>query len=125
MISSQDEAISLLSKWKADRKAIMLVVSDGPPDDPAVFLLSVTGVVKDLTTSWVEVSSGTNICRLRLDLPGTCFSYIESRDPRLHMDDSDREDAERLFEGCLSLNFINETFCVFNVLREEMGIDEE
>jgi hypothetical protein len=124
MISSPDEAMALLSKWKADEKSIMLVVSDGPPDDPGTFLVGMTGVIGELTGSWVEVSSGTSGCRLRLDVPGTCFTYIESRDPRLHMDQREREDAERLFEGCLSLNYADDKFCVFNVLREDGGFDE-
>jgi hypothetical protein len=125
MISSLDEAMSLLRKWKADRNSIVLVVSDGSPDDPELFLFSISGVVNELTDSWVEVRRGTNCCRLRLDQPGACFTYIEARDPRLLIDDRDREDVERLFEGCLSVSFPGETFCVFNVLREEGDIDEE
>jgi len=125
MTSSLDEAISLLSRWKAAGNSMLLVVSDGSPEDPGAFLFSVSGVVEELTGSWVEVSSGNNRCRLRLDQPGTCFTYVESRDRRLLLDDRDREDVERLFEGCLSLTFIDETFGVFNVLREDGGIDEE
>ncbi len=30
-----------------------------------------------------------------------------------------------MFEGCLSVSFPDETFCVFNVLREAPDIDEE
>jgi hypothetical protein len=125
MISSLDEAMSLLSKWKAEGASIVLFMSDGPPDDPESFFFSITGGVRGLSASWVEVSRGTNCCRLRLNLPGTTFHYVESRDPGLLIGDRDREDAERLFEGCLSVSYDDGTFCVFNVLREGTRNDWE
>jgi hypothetical protein len=125
MRSSLDEAISLLSKWKADRKSIVLLVSNGPPDNPESFMFKITGVVKEISGSWVGVASGTNYCCLKLNRPGARFEYVESRDPKLLLDDRDRDDAERMFEGILSVDFLDEIFCVFNVLREERGTDEE
>jgi hypothetical protein len=125
MISSHDEAMSLLSKWKADGTTIIVFMSDGPPDDPDTFFFSMTGRVRELSATWVEVAKGTHICRLRLDLPGTVFHYIESRDAGLHLAESDRDDAELLFEGCLSLDFDDGKFFVFNALREGPSNDEE
>ncbi len=125
MISSRDEAIALLKKWKADRAVIVLFVSNGPPDDPDTFFFSITGTVKEVSTLWLRISRRTNIFRLRLDLPGTSFHYVESRDPALQLADSDREDADQLFEGCLSMNLADGTFCAFNALRERADDDED
>jgi hypothetical protein len=123
MISSLDEAVALLSKWKTDGTSIILFVSDGPPDDPESFFFSMTGSVEGVSSLWVELSRGTNRFRLRMNEPGTTFHYVESRDPRLQIDDADREDAEFLFEGVLSMNFDNGMFCAFNALRPGAGSD--
>jgi hypothetical protein len=124
MVSSQDEAIAILRKWKAERAVVVIFVSNGPPDDPDTFFFSLTGTVKQASTSWLRISKGTNVFRLRLDLPGTSFHYVESRDPALQLGERDREDAELLFEGCLSMNLADGTFCAFNALRERAEEDE-
>ena len=125
MVSSQDEAIAILRKWKADRAKVVIFVSNGPPDDPDTFFFSLTGTVKQASTSWLRISKGTNVFRLRMDLPGTSFHYVESRDPELQLGEREREDAEELFEGCLSINLADGTFCAFNALKEISGEDED
>jgi len=89
MQSSLDEAISLLSKWRATRKALVLIVSDGSPDDPQSFRFKIAGVVKEIEGSWVGLASGPTYGCLKLSRPGTRFEYVEFRDAGLLIDDFD------------------------------------
>lgn len=118
MISTLDEVIFLLRKWEADQLQVVLIVSNGPPDDPKSLFVSVAGEVTVVSGSWVEVARDTHCCRLRLDVEGTSFQYVESRDPRLAMEDGDRELAEELFDGNLSVSYADGTFAVFTGLRQ-------
>jgi hypothetical protein len=123
MKSSLDEALALLMKWKSDANRIVFIVCDGPPDEPESFFFGVTGYIKRLSESWVEVCSGINRCHLRLNLPGTIFQYVETQDRRLAMDDEDRQEAGEMFEGCLSISRADGTFGVLNVLRQKGNPD--
>jgi hypothetical protein len=118
MTSTLDEVIILLKKWEADQLQVVLIVSNGPPDDPESYFFSVTGYVTIVSGFWVEVARDTDCCRLRLDMQGTSFQYVESRDPRLTMEDGDRELAEELFDGNLSVSYADGAFAVLTGLRE-------
>jgi hypothetical protein len=121
MKSSLDEVLSLLNKWKADKKLIVVAVSDGDPSNPDSFIFKITGGVKEISNSWVGIAGGPSYCCLNLTRPGARYDYIELRDPKLPITEQDRVDAERLFEGILSVDFDDELFYVFNVLR--VGLD--
>jgi hypothetical protein len=121
MKSTLDEVLSLLNKWKADKKLLVIAVSDGDPSNPDSFLFKITGTVKEISSSWVGIAGGPSYCCLRLVRPGARYDYIELRDPRLPISDQDRNDAEQLFEGILSVDFDDELFYVFNVLRVDLG----
>jgi hypothetical protein len=120
MKSTLDEVLSLLNKWKADKKLLVIAVSDGDPSNPDSFLFKITGTVKEISSSWVGIAGGPSYCCLRLVRPGARYDYIELRDPRLPISDQDRNDAEQLFEGILSVDFDDELFYVFNVLRVDL-----
>jgi hypothetical protein len=125
MKSSLDEVLSLFNKWKADKKLIVVAVSDGDPGNPDSFLFKITGAVKEISSSWVGIAGGPSYCCLKLVRPGARYDYIELRDPKLPITDQDRIDAEGLFEGILSVDFDDELFYVFNVLRVDLNLEPE
>jgi hypothetical protein len=127
MHSSLDEVISLLNKWKADKKLIVVAASDGDPSNPDSFIFNITGRVKEISSSWVGIEGGPSYCCLNLVRPGASYDYVELSDPKIPITDQDRIAAERLFEGVLSVGFDDELFYVFNVMRVDLntGPDNE
>jgi hypothetical protein len=101
---------------------ILVSASDGNPSDPDSFLFRVTGVIKEVSNSWVAIEGGPSYCCVKLDRPGARFDYLEFRDPKIPITDQDRIDAERLFEGALSIDYDDELFYVFNVMRVDLTI---
>jgi hypothetical protein len=81
MKSTLDEVLSLLNKWKADKKLLVIAVSDGDPSNPDSFLFKITGTVKEISSTWVGIAGGPSYCCLRLVRPGARYDYIELRDP--------------------------------------------
>jgi hypothetical protein len=84
-----------------------------------------TGRVKEISSSWVGIAGGASYCCLKLTRPGASFDYVELRDPKLPLDDQERDDADRLLEGCLTVDFFDETFYVFHVLRKDHDGDPD
>ena len=125
MHSSLDEVISLLNKWKADKKLIVVAVSDGDPSNPDSFIFNITGGVKEISNSWVGIEGGPSYGCLNLVRPGASYDYVELSDPKLPITDQDRIDAERLFEGILSVGFDDELFYVLNVMRADLNEDPD
>lgn len=121
MTSSLESAISLLNKWKADELLVNVGFFDGPLQSPRSFAFSITGVLTRVSENWVEILSGADSLRLRLDLPGVRFEYVEPRDRSLREVGFCEETAElagRLVEGNLSVTWEDGNFCVFSALRE-------
>ncbi len=125
MNSSLDEVLSLLNKWKADKKLIVVAVSDGDPSNPDSFIFNITGGVKEISSSWVGIEGGPSYCCLNLVRSGASYDYVELSDPKLPITDQDRIDAQRLFEGILSVGFDDELFYVLNVMRADLNEDPD
>jgi hypothetical protein len=103
MITSRDEALSLLKKWKEEKLLIhaVIIVTENSG-------CSVVGRIKQLAQDLVLIDSGRHT-GMRLDLAAAASFHFEDErladDPIFGLDEKTAEDIRQCYEGFLVVNF--------------------
>jgi hypothetical protein len=117
MISSLDDALTLLNKWKAKSTPVMVGVSGGLFEAPRTFSFSFLGAVTEVSDRRLEVR-GDSDCALRADLSLAAFEYAEPSDRELSLTEDEREEARGVTAGTLAARWPDGYACLFSELRE-------
>jgi hypothetical protein len=118
MISSLDEAMSLLKKWKHDRSSIAVAFFSGPHKAPRSVEFHILGRVTKASRALVEISTDDDLYWFRFDRPGTSFEYMEPGDRELAWKGTRRELAAGLAGGFLYVEWDDGCCCILAPLRE-------
>ena len=121
MISSLDDALTLLNKWKAHSTPLMVGVSGGRFEAPRTFSFSFLGTVTEVSDRRLEIR-GDSDCSLRADLSLATFEYPEPCDRELGLTEDEREEARGVTAGTLAARWPDGYACLFSELRE---VDEK
>ena len=118
MISSLDEAMSLLKKWKRDRSLIAVAFFSGPHKAPRSVEFHILGRVTKAARALVEISTDDHLYWFRFDRPRTSFEYMEPDGRELAPKKTSRELAAGLAGGFLHVEWDDGCSCILAPLRE-------